>query len=196
MITERLILRPWADKDRSAMTRIYGDAHVRRFYHKMLTAEEANAEIDLAIERARTNGFDLQAAELKGSGELIGMIGLRVLSEAVEAATPNHPCAEIRWMLAKEHWGKGLAPEGARAWLDYAGSVGLREVVAFTAKENAPSQRVMEKIGMIYDPAGDYENTKFGEDHWLRPHVVYRKRNLSFKSGIPSIERIAGGLRE
>ncbi|MER9664269.1 GNAT family N-acetyltransferase [Mesorhizobium sp. M0159] len=166
------------------MTRIYGDAHVRRFYHKMLTAVEANVEIDLSIERARTNGFDLQAAELKSSGELIGMIGLRVY-EAEEAVTPNHPCAEIRWMLAKEHWGKGLAPEGARAWLDYAGSVGLPEVAAFTAKENVPSQRVMEKIGMMYDPAGDYENPKFCEDHWLRPHVVYRKRNLGCKSGVP-----------
>ncbi|MER8562693.1 GNAT family N-acetyltransferase [Mesorhizobium sp. M0578] len=178
------------------MTRIYGDAHVRRFYHKMLTAEEANVEIDLAIKRARTNGFDFQAAELKGSGELIGMIGLRVLSESLPAATPSHLCAEIGWMLAKEHWGKGLAPEGARAWLDYAGSVGLAEVAAFTARENAPSRRVMEKIGMIYDRAGDYENPKFREDHWLRPHVVYRKRNLRCKIGIHRLKEPAGGLRE
>ncbi|MER8671472.1 GNAT family N-acetyltransferase [Mesorhizobium sp. M1156] len=177
LTTERLILRPWEDKDRGPMARIYGDAHVRRFSPKVLTVEDAYVRIDLAIERARTNGFHYQAAELKGSGELVGLIGLGVLSQTVKAAIPNHPCVEIGWVLAKEHWGKGLAPEGARAWLDYAWSIGLPEVAACTARENAPSQRVMQKIGMIYDPTGDYENRTFGEGHWLRPGVVYRKRN-------------------
>ncbi|WP_245455128.1 GNAT family N-acetyltransferase [Mesorhizobium sp. M9A.F.Ca.ET.002.03.1.2] len=159
------------------MARIYSDAHVRRFFPKVLTVEEANVKIDVAIERARTNGFHFQAAELKGSGELIGMIGLGVFSEAVQAAIPSHRSVEIGWVLAKEHWGKGFATEGARAWLEYAWSIGLPEVAAFTAKENEPSQKVMQKIGMIYDPAGDYENPEFGAGHWLRPQVVYRKRN-------------------
>ncbi|MDX8443053.1 GNAT family N-acetyltransferase [Mesorhizobium australafricanum] len=176
LATERLILRPWEDKDRDPMARIYGDAHVRRFSPKVLTVAEAHLRIDLAVERARTNGFHYQAAELKGSGELIGLIGLGVLSE-VHAAICSHPRVEIGWMLAKEHWGKGLATEGARAWLDYAWSIGLLEVSACTARENAPSQRVMQKIGMIYDPTSDYENPTFGEGHWLRPGVVYRKRN-------------------
>ncbi|MER8931277.1 GNAT family N-acetyltransferase [Mesorhizobium sp. M0859] len=175
LTTERLILRAWEDKDRTPMARIYGDAHVRHFSPKVLTAKETNVEIDLAIERARTNGFHFQAAELKGSGETVGMIGLEVLSETVQAAIPGHPRVQIGWMLAKEHWGKGLAPEGARAWLDYAWSIGLPEVVACTAKENAPSQRVMQKLGMVYD--GDFENPEFREGHWLRPRVVYRKRN-------------------
>lgn len=177
LITGRLILRPWDDHDRSAMARIYSDPLVRRFYPKVLTNEEANSEIDFAIERAQINGFDFQAAELKGSGQLIGMIGLRVLSEPTRAKIPTHPRVDIGWVLAKEHWGQGLAPEGARAWLDYAWSIALPEVVALTAKENAPSQRVMEKIGMIYHPAGDYEDVTLAEGHWLRPAVVYRKRS-------------------
>ncbi|TIP51017.1 MAG: GNAT family N-acetyltransferase [Mesorhizobium sp.] len=177
LTTERLILRPWRDKDRSPMARIYGDADVSRFYPKVMTVEETNVEIDLAIERARTNGFHFGAAELKGSGETVGMIGLDVLSETLQAAVPSHPRVEIAWVLAKEHWGKGLAPEGARAWLDYAWSIGLPEVIARTAKENAPSQKVMQKIGMIYDPADDHENPEIGEGHWLRSRVVYRKRN-------------------
>lgn len=180
LITERLILRAWEDYDRSPMARIYGDAFVRRFYPKVLTAEETNNEIDRAIEHARKNGFDFQAAQLKGSGDLIGMIGLRVLSQAMSAEIPGHPRVEIGWILAREYWGKGLAPEGARAWLDYAWSIGLPEVVALTAKENAPSQRVMQKIGMIYDPAADSEDLTLAEGHWLRPYVVYRKGNPDF----------------
>ncbi|PWJ85135.1 acetyltransferase (GNAT) family protein [Mesorhizobium loti] len=82
------------------------------------------------------------------------------------------------------------SPEGARAWLDYAWSIGLPEVAAFTARENAPSQRVMEKIGMIYDPGSDYENPELGESHWLRPQVVYRKQNPNFSSGVPSLATV------
>ncbi|TIT71131.1 MAG: GNAT family N-acetyltransferase, partial [Mesorhizobium sp.] len=80
----------------------------------------------------------------------------------------------------KEYWGQGHAREGARAWLDYAWLIGLPEVAAFTAKVNAPSQRVMEKTGMICDPRSDYDNLELREGHWLRPQVVYRKRNPTF----------------
>lgn len=107
LTTERLILRPWEDKDRTPMARIYGDAQVRRFHPKVLTVEEANVGIDLAIERARTNGFHFQAAELKGSGEFIGMIGLAVLAQGVQAGVPGHRSVEIGWFLAKEYWGQG-----------------------------------------------------------------------------------------
>ncbi|MBA1145208.1 GNAT family N-acetyltransferase [Mesorhizobium neociceri] len=177
LTTERLVLRPWQDKDRSPMASIYSDARVGRFYPKVRTAEEANIEIDLAIECARTNGFHFQAAELKGCGEFIGMIGLGVLSQSAQAVIPTHPRVEIGWVLAKEHWGKGFAPEGAQAWLGFAWSIGLPEVVGLTTKANVPSQRVMQKIGMSYDPLADYESPNLDEGHWLRPRVVYRKRN-------------------
>lgn len=175
--TERLILRPWEDRDRMAMAAIHGDPHVRRFFFRVLSPDETNADIDLAIERARVNGFHFQAAELKETGELIGLIGLGVVPEVTRAAIPSHPEVEIGWVIGKEFWGRGLAPEGARAWLDYAWSIGLPEVVAFTARLNLPSQRVMQKLGMVHDPADDYLHPKIPEGHPLRPHVLYRKRN-------------------
>jgi RimJ/RimL family protein N-acetyltransferase len=45
----------------------------------------------------------------------------------------------------------------AAAWLDFALSIGLAEVVAKTAAINMPSRRVMDKIGMHYDPSDDDE---------------------------------------
>lgn len=175
--TKRLVLRPWEDRDREAMVRVQGDAHVRRFFPKVLTSEEVNADIDLAIERARTNGFHFQAAELQESGQLIGLIGLGFVPDTTREAIPSHPQVEIGWVIGKEFWGQGLAPEGAQAWLNYAWSIGLPEVVAFTAKANTPSQRVMEKIDMAYDPSDNYQHPKIPEGHSLRPHVAYRRRN-------------------
>ncbi|WEX11390.1 GNAT family N-acetyltransferase [Chelativorans sp. AA-79] len=181
IVTERLILRPWEDRDRAPMARIHGDPHVRRFYPRVLTPQEVNADIDLAIERARTNGFHFQAAELKEDGRLIGLIGTGFAPDVIRAAILSNPEVEIGWVIGKEFWGRGLAPEGARAWLDYAWSIGLPEVVAFTARLNLPSQRVMQKIGMTYDPDDDYRHPRIPEGHPLRPHVVYRIRNPSLR---------------
>ncbi|MBM2716001.1 GNAT family N-acetyltransferase [Mesorhizobium caraganae] len=102
---------------------------------------------------------------MKGSGELIGMAGLGVLSEAGRRQFPAIRSSKWDGCSQRKHWGKGLASAGARAWLDYAWSIGLPEVAAFTAKANAPSQKLMQGFGMIYDPAGDYENPQFGEGH-------------------------------
>jgi RimJ/RimL family protein N-acetyltransferase len=50
----------------------------------------------------------------------------------------------------------------------------LKQVVAFTVPLNKRSMRVMERIGMSRDPAGDFEHPKLAPGHPLRPHVLYR----------------------
>ena len=39
-----------------------------------------------------------------------------------------------------------------------------------------PAGRVMEKIGMTYDPADDFDHPALPPGHPLRRHVLYRKR--------------------
>ena len=183
--TERLILREWQDGDRAPMAAILGDPQVRRFYPRALTREETDAEIDLALEKARISGFHFQAAELKANGTLAGLIGIGIIPDATRAAIPGNPEVEIGWVLGQQFWGLGLAPEGARAWLDYAWTVlALSEVVAFTAAINLPSQRVMHKIGMQRDPADDFAHPKLAPGHPLRPHVLYR-----IETPIPAAQR-------
>lgn len=172
--TERLILRPWEERDRAPMSAIMADRIVRRFYPSVLTPEETGAQIDHHIEMTHRHGLGVAAAELKSGGELAGLIGLAVLPDAMRDAIPRRPQVEIGWVLDRRFWGRGLAPEGARACLDHAWSIGLPEVVAFTAAVNAPSQRVMEKIGMTRDMAGDFDHPKVAEGHALRRHVLYR----------------------
>jgi len=85
------------------------------------------------------------------------------------------PCVEIGWRLSSEFWGKGLATEGAEAVLKYSREVlRLKDVVSFTVPVNLRSRRVMEKIGMTYDPADDFDHPQLPPGHPLRRHVLYR----------------------
>ena len=175
--TERLILRPWEDRDRAPMAAIMSDATVRRYYPRKMTPEETATDIDAAIEKARVNGFHMQAAELKADGSLVGLLGMGRIPGDMQEAIPGSPAVEIGWVFAERFWGQGLAPEGARAWLDYGWSIGLPEIVAFTAAINLPSQRVMQKIGMTRDPSSDFMHPRIAQDHPLRQHVLYRITN-------------------
>lgn len=176
--TERLLLRPWQESDRAPLAAILGDPVVRRFYPDVATPEQVSAQIDGAIAQRTANGFHFEAATLKSTGRLIGLIGIGVIPEHLRAVIPDHPRVEIGWQLDKAVWGNGLAPEGARAWLDYAWTaLDLPEVVAFTARPNRPSQRVMEKLGMRRDPDADFDHPRLAPGHPLRPHLLYRIAN-------------------
>ena len=173
--TDRLILRPWEDRDRTPLAAILGDPRVRRFYPSVATPEETSAQIDGSIAKAVANGFHFQAAELKQTGRLIGLIGIGVIPDDLRDIMSGRPLVEIGWQLDAALWGQGLAPEGAAAWLAYAWDVlDLPEVVAFTAAINQPSQRVMAKLGMARDPADDFDHPRLAAGHPLRRHVLYR----------------------
>ncbi len=63
----------------------------------------------------------------------------------------------------------------SRAALDFAfRELGLAQVVSFTVPANLGSRRVMEKIGMVHDPADDFDHPDLPAGHRLRPHVLYR----------------------
>jgi RimJ/RimL family protein N-acetyltransferase len=55
-------------------------------------------------------------------------------------------------------------------------TLGLQEIVSFTVAANTRSRRVMEKLGMSYSPADDFDHPRLPEGHPLRRHVLYRLR--------------------
>lgn len=125
------------------------------------------------------HGFGLWAAELRRDGTFIGFNGLDI--PRFEAHFT--PCVEIGWRLAAEYWGQGLAAEGAGAVADYAfKSLGLEKIVATTVPANRRSRRVMEKVGMSYDPGDDFDHPLLPDGHSLRRHVLYRLRRADFRS--------------
>jgi RimJ/RimL family protein N-acetyltransferase len=73
------------------------------------------------------------------------------------------------------YWGYGYATEGARAALAFGfDELRLDEIVAITAVANVRSRRVMERIGMTYDAADDFDHSMIAEGHPLRRCVLYR----------------------
>jgi len=174
--TERLILRRWRAADRALFAKINADPKVMEYFPAPLSPAESDALVDRIESHFVKRGFGPSAAELKESGAFIGFIGLSV--PRFEAAFT--PCVEIGWRLAAEHWGRGLATEGARAALEYGfAELGLKEIVSFTTARNVRSRRVMEKLGMTYDAADDFDYPSLPEGHPLRRHVLYRLRRNS-----------------
>ncbi len=168
--TPRLILRPWRDSDRAPFARMNADPRVMEFFPKRLTPEESNAALVSVLAHHDRYGFGLLAAELRETGEFIGFIGLSVPTFEAHFT----PCVEIGWRLAAEHWGRGLATEGAREVLQRA----TGEVVSFTTERNYRSRRVMEKLGMTHDPADDFDHPRIPEGHPQRRHVLYRSGKI------------------
>ena len=79
------------------------------------------------------------------------------------------------WRLAREHWGRGFAPEAAAAALDDVFARGVvPDVVSTTPVGNTKSRRVMTKLGMTRDPAEDFEHPNIVSDSPLRRFVLYR----------------------
>jgi len=171
LATARLILREWRDADRIPFQRMNADPRVMEFFPAPLTPEESDNGITRVDQHFQRNGFGLYAAELIESGTFIGFIGLNV--PAFEA--PFMPAVEIGWRLAYDYWGKGLATEGARAVVVHAFErLALPSLVSFTPTANLRSRRVMEKIGMTHDPAGDFDHPRLVPGHYLRRHALYR----------------------
>lgn len=169
--TDRLILRRWHDADRDAFAVLNADARVMRYFKAPLNRAESDLFMDRIEQVFDLNGYGFWAVEDKESGQLAGLTGLApVLFQA-----PFVPAVEIGWRMAPAFWGRGYAPEAARAALAAGfGALGMAEIVAFTTAENANSRRVMDKLGMTYDPADDFLHPNLAEDHPLRPHVLYR----------------------
>jgi RimJ/RimL family protein N-acetyltransferase len=171
--TTRLHLRAWRDSDRGPFHRMNSDPRVMQYFPAPLSREESDSLIARIEAHQAQHGFTFFAAELRHTAQFIGFIG--IVHTPFEA--PFTPCVEIGWRLAAEFWGQGLATEGAKAVL----RVGfdewkLPEIVALTVPANLRSRRVMEKLGMTYNPADDFDHPRLPQGHPLRPHVLYRGR--------------------
>lgn len=151
LVTDRLVLRRWdVDADLDPYAALCADPQVMRYIGDGTTrSREQSADQLRAFEQGWTTGaFGLFAAELTRSGEMIGFVGLAVPDFLPEIM----PAVEIGWRLARSHWGKGYATEGARAVLAFGfDALDLERIVSVHAVGNDASGNVMQKIGMHLD---------------------------------------------
>lgn len=169
--TDRLLLRGWRDADREPFATLNADPAVVEFLNGPLTRDQSDAMVDRIEASWAGKGYGLWAVQVVDGPEFIGYVGLwDALFEA-----PFTPAIEVGWRLARSAWGRGYASEAARAAVGYGyGTLGLPEVLSFTAATNLRSRAVMERIGMTRDPDGDFEHPAVPEGSPLRRHVLYR----------------------
>ena len=171
LVTERLILRAWRDSDLAPFARLNDDPVVMEFMSRRLTRDESDAFAARIRADMDARGWGLWAVEIKDGAPFAGYVGLSVPGFDAHFT----PCVEVGWRLARAHWGQGYAGEAAAACLRFGfETLILQQIVSFTASVNQRSIRVMEKIGMTRDRAGDFEHPRLAPGNPLRPHVLYR----------------------
>lgn len=172
--TERLVLRQWHDEDLWDLVDLNADPEVMEYFPAPMTAEQSAEMLGIQqslLDAGRPAYF---AVEIWSTSTFIGFIGLNV--PRFEAAFT--PCVEIAWRLTRESWGHGYATEGAAAVLKYGFvTLGLPEIVAFTAAGNERSRAVMDRLGMTHDPGEDFDHPSLPPGDPLARHVLYRKTN-------------------
>ncbi|PCI75540.1 GNAT family N-acetyltransferase [Candidatus Aerophobetes bacterium] len=169
--TERLILRTWIDTDLQPMCAINQDPKVMQYFPSLQDLDATKHLITKINAHFDTYGYSLYAAVRKDTDEFIGFIGLLNVNFKAHFT----PATEIGWRLASNQWGQGFATEGAKAVLDYAfKTLEIPEIVSFTATDNAPSKRVMEKIGLSRQKSDDFDHPKLNDNSPLKRHVLYR----------------------
>ena len=169
--TRRCVLRQWQDSDFEPWARMNADPEVRRYFPEVLDAEQAGAEARRCRDAIAQRGWGMWALEIPGEFQFAGFVGLQV----PHFDAPFVPAVEIGWRLARTAWGRGLATEAARAALDFAfDRLALAEVIAMAVPANAASRRVMDRLDMRRDMAGDFDHPRVTTGHPLCRHVLDR----------------------
>lgn len=136
-----------------------------------MTRERSDDFVDRIEAHWDANGWGLWAVEVVGGAPFVGYTGLWPANFLADGMV------EVGWRLAAEHWGHGYATEAAREALRFGFTdVGLDEIVSFTVPQNVRSVRVMERIGLVRDPAGDFDHPRVDGETYpqLVRHVLYR----------------------
>ena len=141
VVTERLRLRPFRESDLDDLARLNANPDFARHVGGTKSRAESWRQLAMLIGHWQMRGYGWYAVTLKGGDDrLIGRIG--------HWYPEDWPELEIGWALSPDHWGQGLATEGARACLEIArDDLGLSSVVSLIHPENRASQRVAEKLG-------------------------------------------------
>ena len=90
------------------------------------------------------NGFGLSLVILKETGDSIGMCGL-INREQLDDV-------DLGYAFLPRYWSKGYAVEAATAMLEFGWTkIGLKRIVAITDPVNQPSNRVLGKLGFVFE---------------------------------------------
>jgi [ribosomal protein S5]-alanine N-acetyltransferase len=147
--TERLRFGTWSMDDVDRALSLWGNPEVMRYIGGPYTREKATARVQEEIANLETR--HVQYWPIFRDDAFAGVCGLR----------PRGEIFTIGFHLLPEHWGRGYAPEAARAVIDYARYV-IRATALYAGHhpQNEKSRRVLESLGFefwreeLFEPTG------------------------------------------
>jgi [ribosomal protein S5]-alanine N-acetyltransferase len=146
--SQRLLFREHEPGDLDAYCAMEADPEVRRFVGGApRTREEAKRKFRSTHLRHAKARLALWATIFKPDRQYIGYCGL------YPNFGPQGPVAReatLAFYLSREYWGRGLATEAGRAFIEFGfGQLNLARIVATVEVGNAASLRVLEKLGFV-----------------------------------------------
>jgi [ribosomal protein S5]-alanine N-acetyltransferase len=155
--TERLLFRPHEEADLEAYCEMMAEPEFRRLSGgPPLSREEAEKSFCNVLRNALLLPWPmgLLATVYKPEGCYIGRCGL------YPHRTDNNEVisgeAILAFYLARPYWGRGLATEAGRAFVEYGfGTLGLSRIVAGANVRNLASNQVLRKLGFVWLRSGE-----------------------------------------
>jgi len=130
----------------------YPDDGAAQWIEDLLPRQEAGEEFAFAI--------------LNEDDEVVGVTGLVDVGDTT---------AELGFWIGKPYWGRGYATAAARKTVRFAfETVGLDHVFARPLKQNAPSRRVLEKLGFRFQQTETHEHPKWTDDDLFARYTLTR----------------------
>lgn len=152
--TERLLLRAFQNEDLSDLFAYASNPEVgpRAGWEAHKSLDESRKILDLFI-----NGDKTFAIVMRDTERVIGSIGIEKRSSDLGQEFYRVSSKEIGYVLAYEHWGKGLMPEAVKEVIKWCfEEKGIDMLTCGHFIRNSQSQRVIEKCGFSYYKTIEY----------------------------------------
>lgn len=179
LTTERLVLRPFEKRDLNDFYEYASVDGVGQMagWKPHESIAESSEILDMFIREKKTFAVVYE-------GKVIGSLGIEQYNEDRFPEFSQLKAREIGYVLAKDHWGKGLMPEAVREavrWL-FEG-VGLDVIFCEHFLSNAQSARVQAKCGFTFYSRGKFE-TRMGTVENVKTNLLKKEDWLkSLKNG-------------
>jgi RimJ/RimL family protein N-acetyltransferase len=171
--TQRLILRTEAEGDIAAWAKHMNTPAVTEHLGGPRELFQIEASFAKTAAYQSQYGFGFMMIQHKQSGELIGNCGLKLVDNDY-APLPLLDQFEIGWSIRQDYWRCGYAYEAALATFELAFERhGATRIFAFTSDRNEPSQRLMEKLGMVRRADLDFDDPDYAARD--NPTIVFLK---------------------
>ncbi|WP_313253202.1 GNAT family N-acetyltransferase [Stenotrophomonas acidaminiphila] len=138
--TERLLLRPPCAEDFDAFAAFCADPLPMQHLGGVQAPSVAWRSLATMAGSWHLLGYSMFSVIEKDSGRWVGRAG--------PWQPHGWPGPEVGWSIVPDRWGRGYAPEAARAAIDWAFDVlGWDQVIHTIAPDNRNSQAVARKLG-------------------------------------------------